>query len=779
KNLSSRKGAEIDKIKDVIIKLSNEGLVSDDYIKTTFLSYQKDLYPRLDPKGLTKNIVKLTRDYLDAQIPNLQSYEALADPFPGSAVNRSKEIMKHLNAAKKKTTDPNKLAKIEEEITYHKSLLKFFKDHDIKYVPIPARVWLEHLFDKVPNAPLVMSRYFKKRKTFDMVSLANHLLKEGVIQPQDVDIRNVLLAYANKLGNTYAWSDVFKAMEEEKLMKTNPTAKEKETWYRLPSFIVPELKGKWVHPLPGEFIEKSFTKRIGEAYSIGKVTAYIKMLAFDNPPYMLWYNIKEGAWITLGQSMVDLTTKGSLKGFKNIALAIKDATISIAKHDELYWQFMEGGLQGKPYTPSFEDMKRDIEVLKENSPIRRMIKRVQENLHSPLGLDVIYYPLWHTAWDICDRFPRLVSAHFLNREGFTPHDAAQLAALHHGDYPMVSNDIRRKINKIFFTPIFPITMAKVQIAQVDAMAKMITGAAKTSSEKKKVALLVGSVATMIGLILGQEKLMHRLGFKTDKWGYKYTKIVTDEDTGEEKELVVTVPSPENRWLREYYRWETFPEDVDKMEGFVNRGKWNLHPIWQGVISTLQNRKENGDPIVNIFDKPQKVAMDWTRYTFGKLVKVTRRIDNYNEQEKKKAERLFREDFNDFFFYLIKPTINMYLRATPEETVSWKLQEINQEFSKMLKEEEEVRTREKKAPMSDEEIEIWTQNLMKRIDKILELLPEETIEKDEPLSSVKDDMEDKSLLIDETTKDYPEIKKEEAPEVDDFLKDIDFGGSLNR
>lgn len=103
-------------------------------------------------------------------------------------------------------------------------------------------------------------------------------------------------------------------------------------------------------------------------------------------------------------------------------------------------------------------------------------------------------------------------------------------------------------------------------------------------------------------------------------------------------MVVTIPSPDNRWLREYYRWKTLPKDIDKLQGVLRRVKWNLHPLWQLTIMSLQNKKENGDPIVNIFDKPQKQAADYLRFSLGKIVRIVRRFDDYSEEEKRKPER---------------------------------------------------------------------------------------------------------------------------------------------
>jgi len=70
------------------------------------------------------------------------------------------------------------------------------------------RIWLQDYFKKEPDAPKILSRFFHERETVDLVGLAKHLIKEGVIKPQDVDIRNIVASYSRKVGFSYAWSEV-------------------------------------------------------------------------------------------------------------------------------------------------------------------------------------------------------------------------------------------------------------------------------------------------------------------------------------------------------------------------------------------------------------------------------------------------------------------------------------------------------------------------------------------------------------------------------------------
>lgn len=110
--------------------------------------------------------------------------------------------------------------------------------------------------------------------------------------------------------------------------------------------------------------------------------------------------------------------------------------------------------------------------------------------------------------------------------------------------------------------------------------------------------------------------------------------------------------------------------------------------------------------------------------------------------------------NEVVYWMLRPTMNFYLRQAPEQTIQWRLNELNAEFSRMLKLEEEVREREKLPPVSDEELEIWTQNLVEKMEALLKELPEykeEKIER-EPTTFPSDELKDKSMLLEEFMKD---------------------------
>jgi len=359
------------------------------------------------------------------------------------------------------------------------------------------------------------------------------------------------------------------------------------------------------------------------------------------------------------------------------------------------------------------------------------------------------------------------------KQGYTPAEAAQIAALHHGDYAMMSPELRKVVNKIFFTPVFRVTMAKLHASQAKALGDMlidagkkITGKGGDKAKEKRTGLLVGSAIATLGLMWGRKKLMERWGFEEKDLGYRYVKEVEDPETGQMKELVITIPSPDNVWLREYHRWKTFPSDTEELDGLMNRLKWELHPMWRMTLMNLQNRKVNGDPIYNVFDPPAKIAVDRMKFSFNEIVRVVGRFDGYNKEQKKNAQKAFRQDVGPVWYYVLKPTMNHYLNYTEDESTSYKIKAIEREFSQMMGTEEQVREREKLPPISDKELDTWTENLLEKIDDLLMDLPENQVE--EPVEKIPVDrtleMEEKTEMINQFTKDLnlPVEKEETLP-----------------
>jgi len=783
----------------------------------------QDFYNQKELELLAK-AVEITRNYLDDAAAKLQQYKIIAEPFPQSLIRRTEETLTHLRATVDKVNKSampaqlklSRLQKLGEEMSAHEGILNFLQQTDVKYVPIPLRVWLEDVLTKSPDAPFILSRFFRTRKTADIEGLARALMDAGILNPANVDIRTILAAYSQKLGKNFAWTEVFNSAYDDGLIKlaTELTAEEAKLWHRFPSWLVPELKGYKVHPTLGNVIDKFVSpsggiKSAGEAYKLARPLAYLKMMAFDNPLFLGTYNLYQGAWIGLGETITrGVKTVGAIrkgpkefgKAFmefgrtpKDIALAVKDATKMMVQKGDDFWLALENGLQSKPYLPSFENFMKEIEVLKETNNIRKMGKILKRDMKIPT--DLIYRQLWNITWDYADRFPRLISYSFLRRGGYSVREAAQLAALHHGDYAMMSPGLRKVLNKIFFTPVFPITMAKLHISQMASMGDVIQKGVRLKATTQGRQLLASSLLAVAGITYGRKKLMEKFGFREEDFGYRYVKEVEDPDTGQKKELVVTIPTPDNRWIREYHRWKDFPDQLDKIDGILNKLKWNLHPLYRVTIMALQNRRANGDPIVpmEFWEDPTKVGYERTKWAAGELIAILTRFQElsgteYAHGEKQKAEKTLRQELSPFWYWFLKPTTNFYLGNSKEEQINAQLRNLQRVFSQQLGEREELTAEETLPPISSKELETWVNNLMEQSQKLLDEL--EKSKEVQKKVDLPDDIEkypeldklEKMLMWDEydnemgiPTGDMPKV---DVPTVDNFL-DFDLRDMISK
>ncbi len=697
KNYFSRRVAEREKGKHLISQLSKLKLSPKEYQDITYIAaqptlfykYSKELRHRYSPA------YQLVRKYFDAHAKQLQKLEVIAEKWPQSLIGRLQEENLHIREVLRTAEAPRK-TKLQNKLEANQASVDFLKQHKIQYVHLPIRVWLEDLFDQKPDkASRILSRFFGKRETVDIRQLAQTLQREGVIQPQDTDVRNIIAAYSNKIGRTYALSEIFINARKEGLIK--PLDQAPETWVSPPARLVPELRGHKVHPAFMEYLEKHL-KTVGKGYMLSRPMSYIKIMQFDNPLFLPAYDTYQGFWL------------GTMRTPK-LPLYVYKAAKSILKKDPDYWLAWENGLFSQPYIPPFEDFSKEIDVLKETSFIKRGLKVIKQNTKIPL--DLIYRPLWHMAWG-GDRFIRMMSYHYLRRKGNTPFEASQMGALFHSDYASVPPRTRKIINKIFFTHTFKITMSKLYLSMLKSTGKVVINVARMRPSKARDRQLAIGLLALIGTILIRRKIMKSLGFKEQALGLRYYKEIVDEK-GMPRELVVYLPSPDNIWLRYYHRWKTFPEDPEKLEGFFNRLKWDLHPLWLLAINMAQNRRPDGNTVYNPFDNKGIISKDILEFSAKSLIRVIRRIDDYDREEKEKALKAFHKDVGKLWTTIIGPTALIYTRHTKERRAAYKIRSLQSEFKRYFWQD---------PPKTIEQHEQRVHNLVSRMQEVIEDLEKE-------------------------------------------------------
>ncbi len=362
-----------------------------------------------------------------------------------------------------------------------------------------------------------------------------------------------------------------------------------------------------------------------------------------------------------------------------------------------YW----GGFS-TPFTPGFDELLKRVERTVESHNIW---KRAKKYINP-------YQFSWKAAWT-GDHAIRLLTYHYYLDKGLTPREAAQLTAKAHGDYANVPTATRTVLNKILFTPTFKLTMMEAQAEMVQSMGKYINPTKTTTrSEKEKAKMLVGLAS---GIFL-REWLMHRLGFKTDKFGLKYVKEITT-DEGERKQMVLHVATPDNVVLRLLHRFKptnmaTVP---DKFKWFFDRAKWELHPMYQWGLELASNKNLDFEPIYNPFDEPAKISKDVLGYTIRRLVPYTKLIAPKKTGSKVEAFKKLQKDYGMVAWGLRAFTLP-YTRNSEEAQIKYKIDRFVSTFERFQREY---------PPKSDAEaqkrVDRFRKKLIKMREELLEIM----------------------------------------------------------
>jgi hypothetical protein len=225
-------------------------------------------------------------------------------------------------------------------------------------------------------------------------------------------------------------------------------------------------------------------------------------------------------------------------------------------------------------------------------------------------LEDFYKLSWNLAWK-GDEAIRMASYNYLKEKGFSPQEAAQITAHFHGDYARLTPSARRVLNKIFFTPTFKYAMGHVQANMVKSSINVVRDLINRVPVNQRDVLYAKGALALVAGYFAKDFLMKQWGFETDSLGLRYVKTV--EVDGEEKELVIYWPDPGNTWLRQFHKWTKWGDDPDRVEDFMNKLHWDLHPVWMVAYELLKNKKPNNEPIFNPFDSSLEVAEDVTHH----------------------------------------------------------------------------------------------------------------------------------------------------------------------
>ena len=637
--------------------------------------------------------VRAVRQFFDEYIPRLRQAGVIEDPWPLSAIRRMRaELQDYRERVARGARNSDAL---KEKITERERAIKFLETTGMRYVHIP-RYWLEAFFNARPEqAPKVLSELFGQRETLDIEWLADKLVKDGMIQPTDLDVRRIMLMYAHSAGHKVALGQIIKDAKAEGLIL--PAEDAPETWPRLAAQAFPSLKGYRMHPEMLEFMERNYLRPGWKPPQVGAVMGVVKMAQFWNPLNLSQYSLIQTAWTG---------AVTSLKMPKVFSKALHDMT----KKTPDYWEANYWGAFPDPFSPTFRQAAARAKTIIGEDPILKKVLTKANPYHWSLM----------AAWKM-ENFFKMASYNYLREKRFSPKEAAQLAALTGGDYATLPPATRKILNTVLFTPSFTLAMMKAQGEMVGAGAKLMAKPKllfdKTGDAKYLRQMAKGAVFLAAGLAL-KNVLMHKLGYKTDVWGLKWSKTVED-DEGNERELVIHMAAPDNVILRYLNDLRIVGKADNKAKALWDRVTWKLHPMWTTTLEILSNKRMDGAPVWNPWDSVLEGRKKAVAYTLRRLIRITELLpeEGQGNLSKLKAYEALREDLGKFGGLVMSAYSIPYMRSTADRRLMYEMNNMLEVFKQANK-----ATPPKNDAEAEERSE-WLQEALEKVRKRIEEIRE--------------------------------------------------------
>ena len=638
-------------------------------------------------------VVRAVRSFFDNYVPRLRAAGVIEDPWPLSAIRRMKvEIQDYKERVGRGARNSDALKeKIKERIR----AIGFLESTGMRYVHIP-RYWLEAFMDAQPEkAPGVLSELFGKRETLDIEWLANKLLTDGLIKPGDLDVRRIMLMYAHKAGHKIALGEIIKTGKRDGLIL--PADEAPETWPRLSHRSFPSLTGYRMNPEMLDFLETNYLKRGWKPPTVGAILGTVKMAQFWNPINLSQYSLIQTAWTG---------AVTSLKMPKVFSKAVRD----MMQKTPDYWEANYWGAFPDPFSPTFRQAEARAKTIIGEDPV---LKKVLTKLNP-------YHWSLMAAWKM-ENFFKMASYNYLREKGFSQRESAQLAALTGGDYATLPPATRKILNTVLFTPSFTIAMMKAQGEMVVAGAKIMAKPKllfdKTGDAKYLRQMAKGAVFLTGGLVL-KNMLMHKLGYKTDVWGLKWSKTVEDEE-GNERELVVHMAAPDNVIIRYLNDLRLVGKAENKAQAMFSRLTWKLHPMWVMGLEVLSNKRMDGTPVWNPWDSAFEGRKKALLYATRRVLRITELLPEQGQGNlsKRKAWAALQKDLGQVGGLFMGLYSIPYLRSTQDRRFMYEMTQMLDVFKQANK------ATPPKDEAEAEERATWLQDSLEKIRKRIEEIRE--------------------------------------------------------
>lgn len=459
------------------------------------------------------------------------------------------QLMERLERAEEHGLSVQEIAQLEQALS---------NLADYEFVHLPVGMIMEEWISSPDPANVgkaVRLLNSKKRKTPSIKEFYEKF--QDQIDINDVGAPSVIASYYRRLGKDMALIDIINAAKEEGLM--GPRRADR---VRMRNWEAPQFADQWFHPafadlLRDMYVNKNFPNTAFKK-GLAKVDRAInmtKMLAFYNPIFLPMYDVVQ-------MGLVSPAALGYLrKGWRDTK----------AKNQH-YWDAQGAGVSSKPFSNPLKDFKKNIEAAQRHYGRETLeavfnmdqLTRVTEGKgfeRLPV-LPEFYGAMWDMAWRLDGAVRQGTYRYLREKRGMGRREAAQMAAMFHGDYASVPAETRRMLNRFLFTPTFKIAMGKLY----KRMMQDAIGMAKGKGRKG----YAQGLAVALGMQIAFDTFMTQgLGFDRASFGRKYVKDGTTED-GFQKELVMVFSNPANMWnkyverVRAAYHTEAFAANLAKM-----------------------------------------------------------------------------------------------------------------------------------------------------------------------------------------------------------------------
>jgi hypothetical protein len=608
-----------------------------------------------------------------------------------------------LKKEKKTVTDRAKIS------SYKKGLAKL---EDFEFVSIPKSMWFEQLMEN-PKTEGKALRILtaRQRRVLSISDMQKYLGKK-------TNAIDVMSSYYHKLGNDIALSKVFESALEEGLATLSPAEARSLRYRRLPAHEAPSFAKYYLHDTLRQYLQSEFIARTNPSVW-GQLASTVKMMTFDSPWYLGYYNVHQAAMLRGWRSLAN-PAKGTIVGEW-----FKASKMIRESHPEVMLA-KEFGLQSTPYPKQIENLVKDMHRANQGIFKRSfsMLKDMGEWTYKPLErfkggkgigrvpiISDFYSAAWDIAWNNFDFPVRMTSYNYLREMGYSPRDAAQTAARFHGDYAAVPRNMRVKLNKLLYTPTFKLAMAKLH---AEILSSALKGeAAGPVGFKVGRGRALGAVGTVILTNLFFDQMMTKgFGFERKFFGRRYVKQV-ETDKGME-DLYVTFSSPQNftfkyaERLAKMFERGFSPETAERV---FSANKYEITPLLTILNdAVVKNEDATGNPIYNTYDDK---ATKWKKSSWYAAREINSHLKLlYPDKEGIASKKAMAQEMGSSLSFLIRTMANGYLTRTELERLNRHLENAERNYGKDLN--NSIDTGE----LDREKIKELTDNYMKDMQETL-------------------------------------------------------------